>query len=104
MDQGLGDLQQLVLLATARLGDKAFAGAVRDEIERVGGRSVTVSTVYVTLTRLEERGLVTSARANDSSGRGGRPRRYFTLTPIAWRALDVSRRALESLWAGLEPA
>jgi PadR family transcriptional regulator PadR len=34
--------------------------------------------------------------------RGGRARRYFTVTPAAVRALRESRLALMRLWNGLE--
>ena len=101
----LGDLQQLTMLAVARLGEQGFGGAVRDELERVAGRTVSISTVYVTLVRLENQGLVTSQREDPHApGRGGKPRRYFRLTPEAWKSLEASRGALDRMWDGLEPA
>ena len=101
----LGDLQQLTMLAVARLDQHAFGGAIRDELERVAGRTVSISTVYVTLVRLENQGLVTSTREeSESSGRGGKPRRYFQLTPAAWESLEAARGALYRMWDGLEPA
>ncbi len=100
----LGDLQQLVLLAVARLGDDAYGGAIRDELARVAGRLVSISTVYVTLVRMEHQGLVASTRELEPEARGGKPRRYFRLTPEAWAALEVSRQAIDRMWEGLEPA
>ena len=101
----LGDLQQMTMLAVARLGDQAFGGSIRDELERVGHRAVSISTVYVTLVRLENQGLVTSSREEgERTGRGGRPRRYFRLTPEAWRALEASRDAVSRMWKGVAPA
>ena len=101
----LGDLQQLTMLAVARLGEQAFGGAIRDELERVAGRTVSISTVYVTLVRLENQHLVTSQREDSNvPGRGGKPRRYFRLTPNAWKSLEASRGALDRMWDGLEPA
>ena len=52
----LGDLEELVLLAVRRLGSEADGGGVRRELEERAGRSVSVSTIYVTLMRLEEKG------------------------------------------------
>ena len=101
----LGDLQQLAMLAVARLGDEAYGGAIRNEIERITRRKLTISTIYVTLVRLENEGLVTSTREdNRPAGRGGKPRRYFRLTPHAWEALRASRKAIDSMWHGLEPS
>ena len=100
----LGELQQLAMLAVARLGDDAYGGVIRDEIERITGRKLTVSTIYVTLVRLENDGLVTSLREDNLSGRGGKPRRYFMLAPQAWEALRASRNAMDRMWHGLEPS
>lgn len=99
----LGDLQQLTMLAVARLGDGAYAAAVRRELERRAGRSVSVSTVYVTLVRLEKQGLVRSCRAELEPGRGGRRKRLFELTAAGKAGLVESREALERMWSGLEP-
>lgn len=99
----LGDLQQLVMLAVARLGDEAYGDRIRRELLGVAGRDVAVSTVYVTLVRLEDQGLVSSEK-NGRPGQGGRARRYFRLTPAGWTALEASREALVRMWDGVEPA
>ena len=96
----LGDLSYLTLLAVARLGEDAWSGAVRDELATVIGRSVTVSTVFVTLTRLEDRGHLDSA-SGDHPSRGGRARRLFSVTEAGWTALRETRDASEGLGAGL---
>lgn len=100
----LGDLQQLVMLAVARLGADAYGGAVQAELRRVAGRDVSVSTVYVTLVRLEDQGLVRSERSPRAEGEAGRPRRCFEVTAAGWAALEASRVALERMWRGVEPA
>lgn len=94
----LGDLQQLAMLAVARLGADAYGAGVRDELKRVAGREVSVPTVYVTLVRLEEQGLVKSA---DADGAGGRPRRVFELTPGGWSALQAARASMARMWEGV---
>ena len=100
----LGDLQQLAMLAVARLGDDAYGSAIREELVRVAGREVAVSTVYVTLVRLEEQGLVASEQVSPEPGAGGRGKRYFRVTPQGWAALRASWEALARMWEGVEPA
>ena len=95
----LGDLQQLTMLAVARLGGEAFADAVRQELSEVAERDVAVATVHVTLVRLEKQGLVRSDRRPPEPG--GRERRYFTLTPEGAEALSAARRAHERMWHGV---
>ena len=97
----LGELQHMTMLAVARLGEGAYAAAIRDELERVANRSVTVPTVYVTLIRLEEEGLVRSTAQPTIGSRGGRPRRVFGLTRSGWRALTEARDAMDRMWEGV---
>ncbi len=98
---GLGDLQQMTMLAVARLDTEAYGAVIREELQRVAGRNVAVPTVYVTLVRLEEQGLVESSEAPAAGGRGGRARRVFRLSPAGWQALDQSRAAMARMWDGV---
>ena len=97
------DLSYLTLLTVARLREDAWSGAIRDELLEVTGRDVTVSTVFVTLTRLEDRGLLSSVRGARPA-RGGRARRVFSVTEHGWEELRKARTAAERLWEGLEEA
>lgn len=97
----LGELQQMTMLAVARLGEDAYGAAIREELRSVAGRKVSVPTVYVTLVRLEEQGLVSSTDASPEDGRGGRARRIFAVTPAGWAALEGARAAMFRLWEGI---
>ena len=59
-------------------------------------------SIYITLDRLETKGFLKSRLAEPTAERGGRAKRYYTLRPAAIQALKESRRALVSLWRGLE--
>src|SRR5438477_6111832 len=100
----LGEFEQVVLLAILRLGDDAYAVAVRDEIARCTGRDASRGSIYITLDRLETKGYLKSYLADPTPERGGRAKRYYALRPIAIEALKESRRALVALWRGLESA
>ncbi len=97
----IGDLQYLTLLAVARLGDDAVSRSIRNTLEQVAGRDVAVGTVFVTLTRLEDRGLLAS-RQGDPPARGGRAVRVFSLTERGWEAVREARAAGERMWEGVE--
>ena len=97
----LGDLQQLTMLAVARLGADAYGAAIREELIDVAGRKISVPSVYVTLVRLEEHGLLSSTAAPREEGRGGRARRVFRLTPTGWNALDEARSSMTRMWDGV---
>ncbi len=98
----LGEFEQIVLLAMARAGEGAYAVSIHDEILQTTGRSVSIPAVYVTLSRLEKKGLVTSWMGEPSPTRGGRAKRYFKLSDKGRAALETSRTVLDQLWDGLE--
>jgi DNA-binding PadR family transcriptional regulator len=98
----LGELEQIVLLAVLRLGDEAYAVPILEEIARQTGRTIARGALYTALDRLETKGCLRSRLGEPVAERGGRARRYFTVTPAAIRALTHARRALLRLWDGLE--
>ncbi len=98
----LGEFEQIVLLAMARAGEGAYAVSIHDEILQTTGRSVSIPAVYVTLSRLEKKSLVTSWMGEPSPTRGGRAKRYFKLSDKGRAALETSRTVLDQLWDGLE--
>ncbi len=98
----LGDFEQLVLLALVRLGPDAYGASVRREIEVHAGREVSISAVYTTLERLEQKGLVRSRIGDPTAERGGRRRRHFELLPLGARSLSDAYRALAGMTAGIE--
>ena len=59
---------------------------------------ITRGTIYLTLSRLELKGLVSSIKDTERSGRGA-PHRYFEITAMGRQALEWSRRALSQGWA-----
>jgi DNA-binding PadR family transcriptional regulator len=98
----LGELEQIVLLAVLRLGDRAYAVPILEQIEEQTGRKVARGALYTALDRLETKGCLRSRVSEPLAERGGRSRRYFSVTPAAVRALKQSKQALLRLWRGLE--
>lgn len=97
----LGELEQVVLLATLRLGDDGYGVSIRDAIHSATGRDLTLGTVHKTLTRLEDKGFVESRLGEASPVRGGRAKRHFAVTPLGLKTLRASVRALRKLALGL---
>ena len=102
--QGLGEFEQLVLLAVVHLRGEAYGTPIVEEIERRTGRSVARAAVYVTLRRLEEKGFVSSWIGDPTPERGGKGRRYVKLEAEGARALREARHVAERMWQGLDPA
>jgi DNA-binding PadR family transcriptional regulator len=102
MGAPLGEFEQLILLAVLRGGEHAYGSRILQEVTGAGGRRVSRGAVYVTLGRLEEKGLLRARLGEDGPHRGGRPRRYLRVTGEGLRALRSSRARLLRLWTGLE--
>ena len=98
----LGELEQQLLLIVLRLGDEAYANPIREMLASAASRPLARGALYTALERLEVKGCLRSTLGESLPERGGRPRRYFTVTAAGLRALRQSRRVMLGLWKGLE--
>ena len=94
----LTDFELMILLATLRVGEAAYGVEIAREIERISGRRVLLGAAYAALDRLERGGLVASRMGNSTPERGGRAKRYFTVTPRGIAAVRNTQKALVALW------
>ena len=78
----LGTLEHLILLAVLALGTEAHGMTIRDEaLHPRTGRDLSFGTIpYVTLQRLEAKGMVTGSMGAPTPERGGRAKRFFKMT------------------------
>ena len=98
----LGEFEQLLLLAILQCGDDAYTLPIRRLLVERAGRQVARGALFTTLDRMEAKGLVTSRMGEALAVRGGRPRRYFTVTPAGLESLRVARAAFRVLSEGLD--
>ncbi len=103
MREALGEFEQMVLLAAVHLGDDVYGVPIADEIERRTGREVSPAAVYVTLRRLEQKGLLSSSMSAPTPERGGKARRCVKVTAAGLDSLRLSRQVLDRMWKGLDP-
>ena len=101
-DLYVGEFEQIVLLAILRLQDRAYAVPLREEIQARTGRRVARGALYTALDRLEQKRCLRSRMSEPMAERGGRSRRYFTVTAAGMAAIRASRQTLLRLWSGLE--
>ena len=97
----LGGFELMVMLALIRLGDEAYGVTISAELEKQTGREVLLGSVYATLERLGEKGLVSSSLANPTAERGGRAKRYFRITAKGLREVRGARQILTALWTDI---
>lgn len=98
----LGEFEYAVLLAVLHLDDDAYAVPIRELIEARTGRPVARGALYTGLDRLESKGCLKSRMADATDERGGKPRRYYTVTAAGLKAIRATHEAFASLTRGLE--
>ena len=98
----LGEFELVVLLAVIGLGDEAYPVTIRDAIEARTGRQVSRPAVFITLERLEDKGLVASRFGDPTPVRGGRAKRFFRPTRAGLAAVQSSLDAVSAMTKGLE--
>jgi PadR family transcriptional regulator, regulatory protein PadR len=98
----LGEFEQIVLLAVLRLGDQAYGVTILNEIADRTGRNPAPGALYTTLHRMEDKGLVTFRDGSPTPERGGRAKRFVTVTREGRTALASAQSAYRSLLEGLD--
>ena len=99
--ESLGHFELLVLLAVLGQGDEAYGVPIANAIAHSTGKKVILASVYNTLERLEEKGLVRSTVGQPTPERGGRAKRYFSITAAGMRDVRAAKKALTVLWRGV---
>jgi PadR family transcriptional regulator len=97
--QRLGEVEQLVLLALVRLDEPAYAVPIRELIASKAGLELSRASIYITLDRLERKGLLESVFSEPTGRPGGKGRRMFRLLPAGLASLRAAREAVDRLAA-----
>ena len=86
--ESIGELEELVLLAVGSLYEKAYAISILQEINSHSDRHLDVTAIHAVLRRLEGKGFVTSTMGGAVAERGGRRKRFFSLTVAGRKIID----------------
>ena len=95
----LGQFEQLVLTAILGLRDDAYGVTIHNRVEELSRpKSVSLGAIYVTLDRLEDKGMVSSWLSEPVAERGGRAKRCYRLEALGERALQESAVTAKRVW------
>ena len=83
----LGEFEELVLLTIGALQDNAYGVSIKNEIEGKTERRASIGALHSALNRLEKKGFVHSSLGGAKAERGGRRKRYYTITQAGEHAL-----------------
>ncbi|PZR38087.1 MAG: PadR family transcriptional regulator [Azospira oryzae] len=94
----LGEFEELVLLTIAALLNDAYSVAICDELEKTSGRAAKLGVVHSVLNRLEEKGLVKSKLGDATATRGGKRKRFYSVTSAGKASLLKAKEVRDQLW------
>jgi len=95
----LGELEEVILLTVALLyNEEAYGVAITGKLIELTNRDISISAVHATLHRLEEKGFLKSMTGGATKERGGRRKRYFTLTTSGTKAIREIRDLRAQFW------
>ncbi|MDN5211337.1 helix-turn-helix transcriptional regulator [Fulvivirgaceae bacterium BMA12] len=97
-NKGLGEFEELVLLAVCILDKEAYGLSVKREVEKHSGRSILLGAVHITLYRLQDKGLLRSEMGGNTEKRGDRRKRLFTITDAGMRQLRAAQDVRRKMW------
>lgn len=94
----LGEFEELVLLTVASLGTDAYGVTIKESIEGRSDRSISMGALHSTITRLEEKGFLSSWMGEPTQERGGRRKRYYEVTHQGKVVLHHMKDLRDALW------
>lgn len=94
--------EELVLLAIWRLGEEAYCVPILDQVQEVSRKKWTLGSIYITLHRLEKKNLVESELGKPTAERGGKSKRFYTVTSRGVEALRATHMVEKAMWSGIE--
>jgi len=94
----LGEFEEIVLLTVAILHGEAYGVAIIDEMESRLGRAVSIGALQTVLRRLEDKGFLTSEFGEATKMRGGKRKRFFTVTSLGKSTLREAKEQRVDLW------
>jgi PadR family transcriptional regulator, regulatory protein PadR len=94
----MGEFEELILLIVAIMNGKAYGIGIIEELERRTDRSAAIGAVQTVLKRMEDKGWVTSQFGEATKERGGKRKRYYTITPKGKKIVAENREKRNRLW------
>jgi PadR family transcriptional regulator, regulatory protein PadR len=97
----LGEFEEVVILTVCILHQEAYGVSIKKEIESRLSRNVSMGALHTALTRLEDKGYLTSSTGEATEERAGRPKRYFQITALGKKAMEYTKEKRDELWKAI---
>ena len=97
-DHSLGEFEELVLLLVAAYNKEAYGVMILEKLEERLNKKVNISAIHVALKRMENKGFVESDYGGITNERGGRRKKYYSITASGKKMLDKQYELRTSIY------
>ena len=97
-DHSLGEFEELVLLFVAAYNKEAYGVMILEKLEERLNKKMNISAIHVALKRMENKGFVESDYGGITNERGGRRKKYYSITASGKKMLDKQYELRTSIY------
>ncbi len=90
--------EEMLMLSILNLGEEAYLVGIKDYLERISDKAVSMTSVHLPLSRLEKIGYLDSEMGEATAVRGGRRKKIYSVTKAGLKALEEYKAMSDSLW------
>jgi len=97
----LSRTEELLLNCILRLEEEAYTFMIREKLKEITGKTWAFGAIFISLDRLERKGFVSSYLGEETPDRGGRRKRFYSVSKQGLKALAQIRKIDRAMWEDL---
>ena len=90
--------EEFILLAIWQLQENAYCVPIRSKISEISGEEWSLGSIYMPLDRLVKKGYLDSYLSEATPERGGKSKRYYSLTEDGLSQLQEIQKVYAAFW------
>jgi PadR family transcriptional regulator PadR len=94
----LSRTEELLLNCILRLEENAYTFMIREKLKEITGKTWAFGAIFISLDRLERKGYVKSYLGDETPERGGRRKRFYSVSKQGLKALAQIRKIDRTMW------
>jgi len=97
----LSRTEELLLNCILRLQNNAYTFMIWEKLKEITGKTWAFGAIFISLDRLERKGYVKSYLGDETPERGGRRKRFYSVSKEGMKALGEIRKIEKNMWEDL---
>lgn len=94
-------LEEIVMVAIWRLGDKAYGVEIKKKVKEIADKEYFYNTLYTTFHQLVQKQYITKHFGEPTAIRGGKRKVFFELTKEGLEVLKMAFDRHSKVWSGI---